>query len=182
VTPVPKRADIVTVTPDTTRLFLALWPDPPERHALAAWRDAWHWPKGASPVRDNKLHMTLHFLGNQPSERVPEFIDGFGVPFSPFQLALGIPRLWAHGVAVLEPHTEPDELLQLHARLSEALVRLGLVPEERTFRPHVTLARRASHAGLPESGPQILWDIRRYALVESRPGNGGGYTLLKHYD
>jgi 2'-5' RNA ligase len=172
----------VSATQDTTRLFLALWPDPPERRALAAWRDAWRWPRTASPVRDDKLHVTLHFLGNQPSERVPEFVQGFGVPFSHFQLAFGQPKLWPHGVAVLEPHTEPDELLQLHARLSEALVGLGLTPEERRFRPHVTLARRAAGAGLPDSGPKILWDIRRYALVESRPGNGGGYTVLSYYD
>jgi 2'-5' RNA ligase len=168
--------------PQTTRLFLALWPAPPERHALAAWRDAWHWPHSATPVRDNKLHVTLHFLGNQPSDRVPEFVQGFGVPFSPFHLEFGVPKLWPHGVAVLEPYEEPDALLQLHARLAQALVGLGLTPEERSFRPHVTLARRAAHAGLPSSGPPILWDIRRYALVESRPGNGGGYTVLQYYD
>jgi 2'-5' RNA ligase len=172
----------VTATPPTTRLFLALWPDPPERHALAAWRDAWHWTRGAAPVRDDKLHMTLHFLGNQPSERVPEFIQGFGLPFSPFQLVLDVPKLWAHGIAVLEPSAPPDELLLLHARLAEALAALGLTPEERSFRPHVTMARRATGSGLPDTGAPIRWDVRRYALVESRPGNGGGYTVLKFYD
>ncbi|MFL6673296.1 MAG: RNA 2',3'-cyclic phosphodiesterase [Massilia sp.] len=165
----------------STRLFLALWPDPAVRAALAGWRDAWAWPRGASPVRDDKLHMTLHFLGNLPGERVPELVQGLAVPFSPFRLDLGHAKLWPHGIAVLEPHMEPDELLQLHATLAQALAGLGLVPEERKFRPHVTLARRAVNAAPPADGPPISWDIQGYALVESRPGNGGGYTVLKTY-
>jgi 2'-5' RNA ligase len=168
-------------TSESTRLFLALWPDPHKRAALARWRDAWTWPRGASPVRDDKLHMTLHFLGNLPSERVPELVAGFEVPLDPFQLELGVAKLWPHGIAVLEPHEEPEELLALHARLAGALVGLGLQPEERKFRPHVTLARRAAGSIVPASGPPISWDIQAYALVESRPGNGGGYTVLKHY-
>ena len=57
--------------PATTRLFLALWPDPAVRDALRTWRDLWSWPRGASPVATDKLHLTLHFLGSQPSERLP---------------------------------------------------------------------------------------------------------------
>jgi 2'-5' RNA ligase len=171
----------VDSTDKTTRLFLALWPDPAIRAALAASRDTWTWPRGASPVRDDKLHVTLHFLGNLPSERVPELVRGFEVPFTPFALELGLPALWPHGIAVLEPLAEPDELLALHGRLSQALVGLGLQPEQRKFRPHVTLARRAMTAAVPAAGPPIVWNIESYALVESRPGNGGAYTVLKYY-
>jgi hypothetical protein len=32
------------------RLFIALWPDARVRAALAARRDAWQWPPGATPV------------------------------------------------------------------------------------------------------------------------------------
>jgi 2'-5' RNA ligase len=166
---------------ETTRLFLALWPDPEVRAALAEWRKLWPWPPGASPVRDDKLHMTLHFLGSQPTERVPALAQGLAVPFSPFQLALGHAKLWPHGIAVLEPHMEPDELLALHARLADALAGLGLPPEQRKFRPHVTLSRRAVNAIPPTEGPPINWAIRGYALVQSRPGNGGGYTVLRQY-
>jgi RNA 2',3'-cyclic 3'-phosphodiesterase len=166
--------------PDTTRLFLALWPDPAIRAALRAWRELWSWPRGASPVATDKLHLTLHFLGNQPSERVTELAEGLAVPFSPFRLDLGQAKLWPHGIAVLEPHMEPDELLQLHGRLGQALAGLGLVPEARKFRPHVTMARRAGKAVAPVEGPPIAWDVTSYALVESRPGNGG-YTVLKQY-
>jgi 2'-5' RNA ligase len=47
----------------TLRLFIALWPTPAVRAAVAARRDAVGWPAGAAPVRNERLHMTLHFLG-----------------------------------------------------------------------------------------------------------------------
>jgi 2'-5' RNA ligase len=164
--------------PDTTRLFLALWPDAAVREQLRAWRDAWTWPRGAAPVHTDKLHVTLHFLGNLPAARLPELLDGLTVPFAPFHLQLGRAASWHNGIAVLEPHGAPPALLDLHARLSDALLALGLVPEARTYRPHVTMARRANGAGMPQSGPEIDWAITHYALVESRPG---GYTVLKEY-
>jgi 2'-5' RNA ligase len=164
-----------------TRLFLALWPDSAIRHALRERRDAWTWPRGASPVHPDKLHVTLHFLGEVPSERVPELQAGFAVPFTPFTLSIGLPKLWPHGIAVLEPHTEPPELLALHAKLSAALAALGLQPEARDYRPHVTLARRANHAVVPPESAPLTWQVDGYALVESKPGDGGGYTVLQAY-
>ena len=167
--------------PATTRLFLALWPDAAVRAGLRGWRDLWDWPRGASAVATDTRHMTLHFLGSQPSERLAEFIEGFAVPFDPFQLELGVPTVWTGGIAVLEPVQTPPELLRLHASLGEALLDLGLAPEARQYRPHVTMARRAGRASPPSSGPPLAWEVSGYALVESRPGNGGGYSLLSHY-
>lgn len=163
---------------ETSRLFLALWPDPAMRQQLREARDAWQWPRGATPVHADKLHLTLHFLGGVPSERLPELLDGFSVPFDPFRVDLGTPVLWPHGIAVLEPLAEPPELLALHARLGEALLALGLQPEARSYRPHVTMARRAGGVAVPETGPAIAWDIASYALVESRDGV---YTVLREY-
>ncbi len=163
---------------ETSRLFLALWPDPAMRHQLREARDAWQWPRGATPVHADKLHLTLHFLGGVPTERLPELLEGFAVPFDPFRVDLGTPVLWPHGIAVLEPLAAPPELLALHARLGEALLALGLQPEARSYRPHVTMARRAGGVAVPESGPAIAWDIASYALVESRDGV---YTVLREY-
>ncbi len=164
--------------PSSARLFLALWPDPATRRLLQERRDAWGWPKGATLVAADKLHLTLHFLGSQPGERMQEFLDGFSVPFAPFRFELATATVWHNGIAVLEPGQAPPELLALHARLAEALVALGLHPESRPYRPHVTMARRANGAGLPSSGPPIAWDVRGYALVESK---NGAYTVLRDY-
>lgn len=162
----------------STRLFLALWPEPSVRHLLTVWRDAWTWPKSAAPVDADKLHVTLHFLGGVPSERLPAFLDGFAVPFEPFTLELDRAAVWHNGIAVLEPSATPPELAALHTRLSEALVALGLHPEARPYRPHVTMARRAGGASTPQEGPPVAWDVRGYALVESK---NGVYTVLRTY-
>jgi 2'-5' RNA ligase len=164
----------------TTRLFLALWPDPAVRAALRDWRDAWSWPPSATPVPTDKLHLTLHFLGNLPSLMVPDLVRGLAVPFSPFELSFGEAKLWPHGIAVLEPANEPEPLLALHAALGQALLGLGLQPEERKFRPHVTMARRAAGALVPVQGRAIDWKVDGYALVESTPGQGG-YTVCQRY-
>ncbi len=165
----------------STRLFLALWPDPAVRHALRERRDLWDWPRGASPVHPDKLHVTLHFLGSVPSERVPDLRRGFAVPFTPFALHFGAPKLWHNGIAVLEPSNEPPELLELHTQLTNALVALGLQPEARKYRPHVTFARRASGVEVPANSPALVWKVDSYALVESQPENGGVYRVLQTY-
>ena len=170
--------DVMDARPDTTRLFLALWPDPTVREALRAWRDAWTWPRGASPVHTDKLHVTLHFLGDLPRERLPELMAGFAVPFTPFPLRFERGALWHKGIAVLEPSSEPAGLLALHAGLSQTLVGLGLQPEARQYRPHVTMARRAVGAEVPIDGPVVHWRIDRYMLVESKAGS---YTVLREY-
>jgi RNA 2',3'-cyclic 3'-phosphodiesterase len=161
-----------------SRLFIALWPDAQVRHVLHAWRDLWDWPRGSSPVKHERLHMTLHFLGSVSTSRIPELRQALAVPFEPFELEFGQPKLWPHGIAVLEPNAAPGQLVQLHADLGAALQRLDMPVEERAFKPHVTMARRAVKAAVPEGGPDLTWAVDGYALMES---TAGGYTVLEHY-
>ncbi|MFP5390564.1 MAG: RNA 2',3'-cyclic phosphodiesterase [Gammaproteobacteria bacterium] len=163
---------------DTARLFLALWPDPAVRAGLIAWRDGFGWPRGATPVHDDKLHLTLHFIGDTPRERIPALREQLRVPFQPFELGLGTALVWPRGIAVLEPDAIPAELLELHRVLGETLNAAGLPPEARPYKPHVTMARRAVNASVPASGPAIRWRVDGYALMESL---GGRYTALQDY-
>jgi len=167
--------------PATSRLFLALWPSDAVRRSLVEWRDAWRWPSNATPVRAERLHMTLHFLGNLPTPLVPDLVTGLQVPFTPFELRFGQAELWPHGVAVLAPKSAPEPLLDLQASLGAALQGLGLPVETRAFRPHVTLARRAGAAAPPTHGPAIRWRVAGYALMESTLGAGGGYSIVARF-
>jgi 2'-5' RNA ligase len=164
----------------SARLFIALWPDPALRDALAAWSEQWQWPAGARRVRAERLHLTLHFLGEVPRTVVPALKPVLRVPFAPFSLSLGRAALWRGGVAVLEPDRVPPRLRQLHDRLGEALRSLALPVETRPYRPHLTLARRASLAAPPPpKEPQLRWPVRGYALIESR--STGDYEVLQAY-
>ena len=164
-----------------SRLFIALWPDEAIRHQLAQRRDAWTWPRSTSPVRSDRLHVTLHFLGGVERELIPELSDALAVPFAPFALELGRAQLWPHGIAVLEPLAVPAALMHLHARLEKALAGAGIVTDARAYRPHVTLARRAGGTTPPADAAPLRWHVGGYRLMESRPGVGGGYIPLRGY-
>jgi 2'-5' RNA ligase len=167
--------------PDTTRLFLALWPDDDVRAALQRGYDRWNWTKGAWVARPSSLHLTLHFLGNLPSSSLPELVRELEVPFDPFDLTLNTSQVWSNGIAVLQPEESPPGLINLQATLGEALQRLGISIEARPYRPHVTLARRAQGALAPADDEPVQWPVRSYALIESRAANLGGYRTLREY-
>ena len=163
------------------RLFIALFPDSAVREELAAWRDAWTWPRAATPVKTVRLHVTLHFLGDVAQEHIAQLADAIGAPFTPFTLRLTRAVLWPHGLAVLEPAAIPDPLLTLHTSLAGAVRDLALPVDERPFRPHVTLARRANSATPPGSEREVTWLVSRFALMASTLGTDGAYTLLREY-
>jgi 2'-5' RNA ligase len=167
--------------PPTDRLFLALWPDKRLRSALARHRDAWHWPADARRVRTDKLHLTLHFIGAVPAARTAGLLSGLAVPFDAFEVVLDRPALWPQGLAVLEPQAVPPPLAALHTALGEVLRAAGLPVEERPFRPHLTLARRAPGARPPAQAAVLRWAVSHYALVASDLGAGGGYRVLARY-
>jgi 2'-5' RNA ligase len=163
------------------RLFLALWPDDAARQCLAAWRDQWSWPAGASPTRTERLHMTLHFIGPVPADCIGPLCAALPSQVPEMVLEFGRAELWRGGIATACPLQTPDALLHLHAQLGDVLRAQALPVEERAFRAHVTLARRAQGAGVPTGGPPFEWVVGNgLALVESLPG-GQGYRVLGRF-
>jgi RNA 2',3'-cyclic 3'-phosphodiesterase len=155
--------------PDTrpARLFIGLWPPDDVRDAIRDHAQRWTWPRGAAPVRADKFHMTLHFLGFVPHERVPELVRGLHVGFEPFELTLDRGEVWSGGVAVLRPDATPLALRGLHDRLHRALDDLGLRSARQHLKPHLTVARRAQGAVPPAYGGGIRWPVDDYRLIES---------------
>lgn len=163
------------------RLFLAVWPDAPVRDALAAWQRAWSWPPGAALVPPDRLHLTLHFLGDVAPARLPALAAGLRVRCEPFELHFGHAATWAGGTAVLRPDATPPELLRLHGRLAAALAALEVPVESRPYRAHVTLARRAVGATPPAAGCDLTWRADAgFVLVRSLPARGG-YEVLERF-
>ena len=162
--------------PRGLRLFIALWPTPAVRAALAARRDAIGWPRHAGVVRDERLHLTLHFIGDVPRALWPHLLPALPLQSEPIALEFGAAQAWPHGLVVLPALAVPAPLAALHAALAGALAGLGLPVERRALRPHVTLARRAAGAVLPAPGPPLRWRASGYTLVNSDPLDG--YRVL----
>lgn len=166
----------------TVRLFLALWPGPAGRRALAAHRQQWAWPEAARLLPPARLHLTLHFLGQVPTAKLPPLtaaIDTLAAsaPAANMGLSLGQAEVWSNGVAVLCPSDEPPALRRLHGALGELLPALGLPREPRPFRPHVSLARHAAGAQPPLAAPAVRLDLRSVVLVQSERG----YRVLRRW-
>jgi RNA 2',3'-cyclic 3'-phosphodiesterase len=160
------------------RLFVGLWPGDTVRDAVQAHADRWAWTPSARRVPRTKLHMTLHFLGGVPRERLPELVHGLAVRFQPFVMRLEHAEVWRSQVAVLCPRAVPPGLTELHQRLQVALGQLQQPTEREALLPHVTLARQAK-GSQPAVGAAIRWDVDGYALIESTPDSR--YHVLYAY-
>src|SRR5258705_5995626 len=163
----------------TARLFLALWPGQVAQAGALAWQTAHGWPPGTRLTPPQNLHITLHFIGPVPRERLAEIATGLAVPSPRLELRLDHIEAWPHGLVVLAPTEVPGALLEVHANLGRALRDLQLPMETRRYRPHVTLARDAA---LPTSPPgpiaPVRWRAQGYVLVASE---GGRYRVLQRY-
>lgn len=141
------------------RLFLAI--DPPRPLATPLLdRLAGH-PEAVRLVPVEQFHLTLHFLGEQSTTVRDQLCKELAaICWQPFRLSLGPPAVFPprgrpRGLWLTVPASAP--LSQLHTQCAAALVRCRLVPEQRPFTPHLTLARFRDH--LPRSWTtQILTD------------------------
>lgn len=156
------------------RLFIALDVPPDVCESLAALRVEMPGARWAPP---NQLHCTLRFLGDTPDERIPDLEAALaGITSSPLDLRLdgftAFPSRRAPRVLVAR--IAPDDALSSLQRQIEAAARdLGFEPEERPFRPHVTLARlkradaRTVHAYLRSHDTEAAFAAEAFHLYAS---------------
>jgi 2'-5' RNA ligase len=149
--------------------------------AIEGHRQRWQWPPDARLTPPSQLHLTLHFLGDVPADRLPQLQQALAdVPLREMQLTLRTPELWM--VAVLRPD-ENEALRDLRRRLAFTLAHLDLHTEA-DWTPHVTLARKVDGALPPDAGSPVAWTVRDFALVCSTPQADAAtpcYQVLARY-
>ena len=107
---------------------------------------------GARWVNEDSLHLTLRFLGELDgalAADVDEALASLRMPAFDLDLA-GVDH-FAEGrkVRCLWAGVRPNEALtRLHDKVEQAVIRAGLPPDKRKYRPHVTLARFKSDPGV----------------------------------
>jgi RNA 2',3'-cyclic 3'-phosphodiesterase len=151
----------------------------------------------ASWEQPEKLHLTLKFLGEVELPRVEALTRAAARAaegLRPFELTVvgtgafpprGSPRVLWLGVE------DPSGVLaRLHARLEEECAREGFAPEQKAFRPHLTLARLRSREGGERLGalhretpfgPQTF-TVSELAVVRSEllPGGARHTPISRH--
>lgn len=102
----------------------------------------------ASWSKPEKVHLTLKFFGNVPTQNVTQIsaaASRVAKQFSPFQIRIGgtgvFPRRSRPQVLWVGVEDASAQLLDLQQRLEEEFAREGFAKEDRGFRPHLTIAR-----------------------------------------
>ena len=166
----------------TKRLFFALWPDDRQRETLrnaispvakliegnALYRDAWH--------------VTLFYVGDFPEERIPSLMAAAAeVPFEPFRIRFDRAEFWPRAkIAALVPQVIPPELTRLVEALTDVGREHGVRNEDRVYRPHITIVRRARAFETQRLAQPLMMQWSGYELIESENVRGGSrYRPLK---
>lgn len=172
------------------RLFVALEPPAAIRHQLL---DLMGGIANARWQTEAQLHLTLRFIGEVDRHRAEDVAAALGgIHHRRFEIALdGIGQFDRRGrtdnlwVGVT-PHAP---LKVLHNKVDQALARVGIGPDKRTFLPHVTIARFGRELGSMEgfvsrSGGvrSQPFEVEDFCLYESQlTQNGSVYTIVDRY-
>lgn len=164
------------------RLFVAL--DVPEevRSSLAAWCDRVA-PPEVRRVPEANVHLTLAFLGSRGradaaavAALLPDVAEAQPVGALVTGGALWLPPR-RPGVLTIALEASEELCALQSALVRELRAAIGFQPEERAFRPHVTVGRvaRSSHmrAGALERPPALTFCAQGLTLYRSHTGQGG---------
>lgn len=171
------------------RLFFALWPDEAQRCALehAAAKAVRH--SGGRPVPVSNLHVTLAFLGSVAPARIPDLqriaCEQAARLAHDAPATLTFARLahWkeAQILCALAAESSPSAS-GLAVALQEAAAALGLSPDRKPFRAHVTLARKVVRPGALLPLRPTVWHFDAFALIDSRTESSGPvYSVIDSY-
>lgn len=162
------------------RLFFALPCPPALARDICSWRD--DLTLGGRPVVQANLHLTLAFLGSQPSLKLVELKRlGGQLRADAFTLRLDRLQTIGRGFACLIPSQVPPPLSQLVEQLRAGLSVHGTALDSRPFLPHVTLAREAPVQ--PDVGsPAFSWQVKHFGLfVSESTATGVHYRELERW-
>ena len=170
------------------RLFVAVPLPDSTRAALAMWS------QGCGPLPalrwtpPEQLHITLQFLGEVADDRVHRVAEALdGIALAAFTVVLErLEVLRRAGVLAVAARPAP-EMSSLAGEVRARLASFIEDPEEREFRPHVTLARARRGASVPNPRtfpplPPLEFTPGCFRLYRSqtRP-EGAVYTVMREW-
>lgn len=163
------------------RLFFGLQPSRADRELLhASIPPALRRGRRLAP---ENLHLTLVFLGGCDSEREALAREAAAtVSAAPGCVVLDTLEVWrGPGVQVLTPQRVSDSLRNLQADLGHALAERGFEVDQRSWRPHMTLARGVRPHRRRHLPAVSLWFDRYSLLVSHRVDGRLRYDRLAHW-
>jgi RNA 2',3'-cyclic 3'-phosphodiesterase len=149
-----------------SRYFFALWPDNSIRSVITNC-------SAQLPITDSKtvssnLHITLLFMGKLNKYQLTTLINQVQQIVCPkFEINLNHRGYFINSKAIwLGLESTPDILMQLHQQLLQTAKQCNIMIKAQTYKPHLTLSRKASPADRQAIVP-IHWLVKRFVLIES---------------
>jgi 2'-5' RNA ligase len=145
-------------------------------------------------VRRENMHLTLRFLGEVTEDVALELRSRLSSPFdtAAFDIVVSgvgvFPPRGPVRVVWLDMPEGADDMIALHDEIERRIAGLGFVPEDRPFRPHLTLGR--VKAPLPRGARDLISrfqdapigrsHVQEVVLFQSRLSpHGASYTALE---
>jgi 2'-5' RNA ligase len=151
-------------------------------------------------VHADDLHVTLKFLGDTEADiasKLKSAMTAAAAGHSPLTLALNgfgvFGRPSAPSILWLGLGGETPELAKLQAQVEDAVKPLGFAPEDRPYRPHITIARRyngtapfsqdllTEAAAAMDPIPQ-QWSVDRFVLYKSHLSRKPMYEPIETFE
>lgn len=165
----------------TKRIFFALWPSDRQRDQLRNSITPVTKLIDGTAVFRGEWHVTLAFVGDFKESLIPALHHAAKlIRVEPFRLRFDRAEFWPRPkVGVLLAPTVPPELRHLVLSLEILLSKIGIEPESRTFRPHITIARRARPFETQRLAQPAIVEWSDFELVESvQSPRGRVYTPI----
>ena len=166
----------------TKRIFFGLWPDDRQRDRLRDHISPLAKLVEGQAVYRGNWHVTTAFIGEFPEARIAALqARAADIPVEPFRLRFDRVEFWPRPkVASLVAPTVPPELKRLVEAHNALLEESGVQVESRTYRPHITVVRRARPFETQRLAQPAVVEWSGFELIESvsQPG-GASYRLLK---
>lgn len=185
---------------ETVRLFVAVGLSGEAREQLidAVERIRTEVPQGIQWADPSGMHLTLKFLGNIPAtgvEPLLQCLEPVAAAHRPFPLELAglgmFPNHRAPRVLWVGTGGDLDALTRLQQDAEAAIIGLGYPPEERPFRPHITLGRPRRNLSDSQRGrvgevvaalappARVSWQVEAVDVMRSElHPSGARYTIL----
>lgn len=162
------------------RLFFALWPSDALRAQLAAVARPIVARGAGRSIAPQNYHITLAFLGGVAAAQVPAVtVAADEIAGAPFQLSIERVEVWrGAGVLCLTPAPTPA-LTDFVDRLRISLLARQVEPDQKEFRPHVTIARDWDECTVEGSVGPFAWRADEFVLIESAATrDGSSYRIV----
>lgn len=145
------------------RCFIAIELPEPIRHRLSGLQEALaSLDREVRWTRPEQIHLTLKFLGEVPDREVLgvcEALAGAATLCEPIDLEIGgvgcFPERGAARIIWVGVAGPPPSLTRCHAAIERACADVGFAPEDRAFRPHLTIGRARAARGSHQLRPAL---------------------------